>query len=191
MDNPYTCIVQTSLIQRTKWITVKPVISGHSKRILKLVFKTDYRSMQIKSILQYFQPSLSCHLSLRSLFCLFLSGRLRQVLLYMYDERLLLSCDLRKLTMWTQICLGIKKTQRYQFSLIRVFTVYMKKAESLVTECTAKTDQTDWMPSIRGSRKFCQRPPFFPNFDRVFFLGGGGGGGGGIHEGERGTKYLY
>ena len=34
------------------------------------------------SILQYFQPSLSYHLSLRSLFCLFLSGRLRQVLLY-------------------------------------------------------------------------------------------------------------
>ena len=39
--------------------------------------------MQVKSIvecskgciLQYFWPSLSCHLSLRSLFCLFLSGR--------------------------------------------------------------------------------------------------------------------
>ena len=34
------------------------------------------------SILQYFRPSLSYHLSLRSLFCLLLSGRLRQVLLY-------------------------------------------------------------------------------------------------------------
>ena len=34
------------------------------------------------SILQNFQPSLSYHLSLRSLFCLFLSGHLRQVLLY-------------------------------------------------------------------------------------------------------------
>ena len=33
------------------------------------------------SILQYLRPSLSYHLSLRSLFCLFLSGRLRQVLL--------------------------------------------------------------------------------------------------------------
>ena len=33
------------------------------------------------SILQYFLPSLTCHLSLRSLFCLFLRGRLRQVLL--------------------------------------------------------------------------------------------------------------
>ena len=39
--------------------------------------------MQVKgSILQYFLPSLSYHLSLRAFFCLFLSGRLRQVLLY-------------------------------------------------------------------------------------------------------------
>ena len=36
------------------------------------------------SILQYFRPSLSYYLTFRSLFCLFLSGRLRQVLLY-YD----------------------------------------------------------------------------------------------------------
>ena len=34
------------------------------------------------SILQYFRPSLSYHLSVRYLFCLFLSGRLRQVLLH-------------------------------------------------------------------------------------------------------------
>ena len=34
------------------------------------------------SILQYFRPSLSYHLSLRSLFDLFLSGRFTQVLLY-------------------------------------------------------------------------------------------------------------
>ena len=34
------------------------------------------------SILQYFWPSLSYHLSLRYLFCLFLSGRFTQVLLY-------------------------------------------------------------------------------------------------------------
>ena len=35
-----------------------------------------------RSILQYFRSSLSYHLSLRALFSLFLSGRLRQVLLY-------------------------------------------------------------------------------------------------------------
>ena len=34
------------------------------------------------SILQYFRPSLSYHVSLRPLFCLFLGGDLRQVSLY-------------------------------------------------------------------------------------------------------------
>ena len=71
--------------------TVKPVSSGHSKSRPKLVFKTDYRLMQVKrfaecskgSILQYFPPSLSYHLPLRPLFCLFLSGCLRQVFLYL------------------------------------------------------------------------------------------------------------
>ena len=53
--------------------TVKPVLSCHSKR-QKIVFKTDYHFLQVKSIaecskgsiLQYFRPSLSYHLSLRS-----------------------------------------------------------------------------------------------------------------------------
>ena len=53
--------------------TVKPVLSGHSKK------KTNYRLMQVKSIaecskgsiLQSFWPPLSYHLLLRSLFCLF------------------------------------------------------------------------------------------------------------------------
>ena len=77
-------------MQEIKHVTVKPVLSGHSKRRSKLVFKADYRLMQVKSIpecskgsnLQYFPPSLSYNLSLRPSFCLFLSGRLRQVLLY-------------------------------------------------------------------------------------------------------------
>ena len=54
---------------------------------------TNYRLMQVKSIaecskgggggiLQYVQPSLSYHLSLRSVFCLFLGYRFTQVLLY-------------------------------------------------------------------------------------------------------------
>ena len=55
--------------------TVKTVLRGHSKRRQKIVFKTDYHFMQVKSIaecskgsiLQYFRPSLSYHLSLRSL----------------------------------------------------------------------------------------------------------------------------
>ena len=70
--------------------TLKPVQNGHTQKDQKLVFKTmNYPLMQVKSIaecskgsiLQYFWPSLSYHLSLRSLFCLFLSDHFTQVLL--------------------------------------------------------------------------------------------------------------
>ena len=70
--------------------TVKPVENSHSQKDRKLPFKTNYRLMHVKSIaecskgsiLQYFR-SLSYHLSLSSLFCLFWSGRFTQVLLYL------------------------------------------------------------------------------------------------------------
>ena len=57
------------------------------KRTPTIFFKNIYRLMQVKSIAEcskglYFLPSLSYHFPLRSLFCLFLSGHLRQVLLY-------------------------------------------------------------------------------------------------------------
>ena len=65
--------------------TVKPVLSDHSKKDQNLVFNANYHLMQVKNIaeciLQYFWPSLSYQLPLRPLFCLFLSGHLRQVLL--------------------------------------------------------------------------------------------------------------
>ena len=69
----------------------KPVLSGHPKRRPKIVFQDQillnagqkYCRILSWIILQYFQPSLSYHLSLRPLFCLFLSGRLRQILLYL------------------------------------------------------------------------------------------------------------
>ena len=72
-------------------ITVKPVLSGHCQKDQKWLFKTNYRLMQAKSIaecsngstLQYFRPSFSYHFPIRPLFCHFLSGCLRQVLLYM------------------------------------------------------------------------------------------------------------
>ena len=65
-------------------------MKGHADRTPKSVLNTDYPWMQVKSIaeyskvsiLQYFRPSLSYHFPLRPLFCLFLSGRLRQFLLY-------------------------------------------------------------------------------------------------------------
>ena len=51
-----------------------------------MVFRTDFRLMQIKSIAECSKGSIlqyvSYSLSLRPLFCLFLSDRLRQVLLY-------------------------------------------------------------------------------------------------------------
>ena len=62
----------SSCLERIIINTVKPVLSGHSKRTPKLVFKTNYCLIQVKSIaecskgsiLQYFRPSLSYHLSL-------------------------------------------------------------------------------------------------------------------------------
>ena len=77
-------------ILQTNIVTVKPVLCCHSKRTPKLFFNTDIHLMQVKSIaecskvsiLQYFRPSLSYQFTLRPLFCLFLSGCLRQFLLY-------------------------------------------------------------------------------------------------------------
>ena len=68
--------------------TVKPVLSCRSKKDQKLFFKTDYSLMQVKSIAEFSKrmlqaPSLSYQLSLRPLFCLFLSDRFRHVLLYL------------------------------------------------------------------------------------------------------------
>ena len=50
----------------------------------KMVFKTNYSLMQVCNTT--IRP-LSYHLSLRSLFCLFLSGRFTEVILYAFDER--------------------------------------------------------------------------------------------------------
>ena len=63
---------------------------------LKKETKNWFLRVQVKSVaecskrstLQFFRPSLSYQMSLRCLFCLFLSGRLRQVLLYCQYNRL-------------------------------------------------------------------------------------------------------
>ena len=62
-----------------------------SKRQKKMFYKTNYGLMHVKgiaecskgSILQYLRPSLSYQLSSRSLFCVFLRGRLTQILLHL------------------------------------------------------------------------------------------------------------
>ena len=82
-----------SLLAKLDTCTVKPVLNGHSQKDFKLVFNTNYRLLLVKSIaecskgsiMQYFRPSLSNHVSLRSLFCLILSGLFTQVLLYMQN----------------------------------------------------------------------------------------------------------
>ena len=81
----YTSIKSTKI----KFIPiVKSVLSDYSKIDKTKDLMTDYGLMQVKSIaecskgsiLQYFRPSLSYYFSLRSLFCLFLSGQFYWVL---------------------------------------------------------------------------------------------------------------
>ena len=89
-------IIQLLYISESLKGTVKPVLSGHSMRRPKIGFQDrlslnagqKYCRLLQRSILQSFRPSLSYHLSLRPLFCLFLSGCSRQVLLYFVIDTL-------------------------------------------------------------------------------------------------------
>ena len=65
-----------------KWPLKKKTKIGFQAGLLLNAGQKYCRMLQ-ESILQHFRPSLSYHLSLRPLFCLILSGPLRQVLLYM------------------------------------------------------------------------------------------------------------
>ena len=78
----YCEFVTFPLVSWVRCGTVKPVLSGHSKWRPKIGFQNrlslnagqKYCRMLSMSILQYFGPPLSYHLSLRPFFCLFLSG---------------------------------------------------------------------------------------------------------------------
>ena len=68
-------------LARRRGLYSKTCLKRPLNKYQKLVFKTDDSLMQFESIaectkgiLQYFRPSLSYHLSLSPLFCLFLSG---------------------------------------------------------------------------------------------------------------------
>ena len=72
------------------------MIEKESKKNRNMFIVADLVSlMQVKgtaecskgSMLQYFRPSLSYHLSSRSLFCLVLSGRFTQVLLELNAQK--------------------------------------------------------------------------------------------------------
>ena len=85
-------LTEVLLNELLKFDYSKTCVKRPSFKRPKLFFKTNYRLMQVKSIaecskwsiLQYFRPAFSYHLSLRCLFCLFLSGRFTQVLLYSF-----------------------------------------------------------------------------------------------------------
>ena len=70
----------TACYSSLSYFTIKPVLSGHSNRRPKIGFQDrlslnagqKYCRMLQESILQYFRPSLSYHLSLIPLLCLFL-----------------------------------------------------------------------------------------------------------------------
>ena len=80
-----------SLISPKKAVAVVPT---YRKTCVKNT-ENNYRLMQVKSnaecskgsILKYFRPSLSYQLSLRSVFCLFLSCCFTQVFLLNYNSR--------------------------------------------------------------------------------------------------------
>ena len=73
-------------------ITVKPVLSSHSKKDKTKVLIANGSLMKVESIaecspwsiLQYFWPSLSDNRSWKPILVYFLSGRLRQVVLYIH-----------------------------------------------------------------------------------------------------------
>ena len=79
--------------------TVKPFLSGHWKK------KTNYRLMQVKSIaecskgsiLQYFWPSLSYHMLLRSLFFVFFEWLLKKCFIVLTTSMYFLLCGVHRL----------------------------------------------------------------------------------------------
>ena len=65
--------------------------------------------------MQYFRPALSYHLSLRPLFCLFLSGRFRQVSLYLLNWTLIHVKTKPKIT--------FQQGQMYNFKIYNEFSL--------------------------------------------------------------------
>ena len=113
----FICSNRHCRLQLRYTVTSNTVLRDHSNRRSKLVFKVEYRLMQVESfaecskgsILQYFRPSLSYRLALRSLFCLFLSGCLRHFYctpLIILKSKLFLSHSFRKIFFY-KICLAL------------------------------------------------------------------------------------
>ena len=108
------------------------------------------------SILQYFRPSLRYHLSLRSLFCLFLSGRFTQVLLYRIN---VLGAAMH---IWREkVTFGFKCRECFHFNII--FQLYKqskkegKDQESIQSSTTP--DQGYQWESNKLTIKYHKREP--------------------------------
>ena len=83
VDAPKIIVSSSDLLQFIRYS--KTCVKRPLSKRPKIVFQNQLSlnaGQKYCSILQYFQPSLSYHLSLRSLFCLLLSGCFTQVLLY-------------------------------------------------------------------------------------------------------------
>ena len=85
--NSLNSVQKSDSMTYSKTCLKRPLKKKKTKNRISTWVIAKYRSKVLQnaprgSILQNFQPAFSYHLSLRPLFCLFLSGCLRQVLLY-------------------------------------------------------------------------------------------------------------
>ena len=105
------------------------------------------------SILQYFWPSLSYHLSLRSLFCLCLSGSLRQVLLYLLFTTICLWLESCKLTLffasWEIFPAFLSSTLKIKFfeKIISGFSNMIRVSNSLDADHARDSAGPDLIPN--------------------------------------------
>ena len=100
-----------------KYSKILASLNGHSKKDRKLVFNTNYRLMQVKSIaecsngsiVQYFRPSLSYHLPL-------------SIFEWLYCTRLRLSCTLKEdvFILSVSSCVMTKDKKCFQISPVRI-----------------------------------------------------------------------
>ena len=88
-DLQYYCVFFFSETRTVLWWYSKTCVKWPLPLRPKISFPDQFllnAGQKYCHILQYSQPSLSYHLSLRSLFCLFLSSRFTQVLLYLINS---------------------------------------------------------------------------------------------------------
>ena len=94
---PVICLLSYSSFQKC---TVKPVLSGHSQKHQKWVFKTNYCLMQVKSIaecspwiiLQYFRPTLGLPHGFKTFVLFIFELSLKTSFTELFDSILVTNC---------------------------------------------------------------------------------------------------